>query len=269
MFLRLKSFLLLAFVILTGVSMVFAQQGEDQKKPVPIEPITAEKGDVTAEQVAETAIFYYSGLRGRDNLNQIRKTTFERGKINVLGEDGKTEQAKYQRWIMRGDSLDKERVRYEQEFPNARFSLVYDGKKVFGIFNNAVFTPREDASQAFRNQIWHGLEAFLRYKENGSKLELVDKEKIMGVDFYLINVTDKENRKTQFYVSQKTFRVLMLKYEEDGVKYRRKFYDYNYAQGTLVPYRTVLWADDKQIEETDVQIVSFSQKLDESRFDGS
>ena len=47
---------------------------------------------------------------------------------------------------------------------------------------------------------------------------------------------------------------------EDGVKYRRKFYDYNYAQGTLVPYRTVLWANDKQIEETEYSEPSLSVK---------
>ncbi len=269
MFLRLKFFLLFTIAVFGCTSLVFAQKTQEDKKPAPIEPIAAEKGAVTAEQVAETTIFYYSGLRGRENLNQIRKTTFERGQINVLGENGKTEKAKYQRWIMRGDTLDKEKIRYEQEFPNARFSLVYDGEKVFGIFNNAVFTPREDAKQAFQHQIWHGLEAFLRYKENGSKLELVGKDKVMGVDFYILDVIDKENRKTRFYISQKTFRVMMLEYEEEGVKYRRKFYDYNYAQGTLVPYRTVLWADNKQIEETDVQIVSFSQKFDESKFDDS
>ena len=36
---------------------------------------------------------------------------------------------------------------------------------------------------AFQNQIWHGLEALLRYKENESKLELAGREKIMGVEF--------------------------------------------------------------------------------------
>ena len=61
----------------------------------------------------------------------------------------------------------------------------------------------------------------------------------------------------------------MLTYEENGVKYRRKFYDYNYAQGTLVPYRTVLWADDKIIEETDVGTVTYGQKVDDELFKSS
>ena len=35
----------------------------------------------------------------------------------------------------------------------------------------------------------------------------------MGVDFYVLDVTDKQNRKTRFYLSTKTFRVMMLEYD--------------------------------------------------------
>jgi hypothetical protein len=85
----------------------------------------------------------------------------------------------------------------------------------------------------------------------------------------VVDVTDKQERKTRFYVSAKSFRVLMLTYEEAGVKYRRKFYDYNYAQGTLVPFRSVLWADDKQVEETEIGTITFGQKVDEGLFSAS
>ena len=43
-------------------------------------------------------------------------------------------------------------------------------------------------------------------------------------------------------------------------------HDYNYAQGTLVPYKTVLWADDKVVEETSVGTITFGQKVDEDLF---
>jgi hypothetical protein len=49
-------------------------------------------------------------------------------------------------------------------------------------------------------------------------------------------------------------------------KYRRKFYDYNYAQGTLVPFRTVLYAGDKQIEETQTLTITFGQKIEDNMF---
>jgi hypothetical protein len=286
---RFKFFILFAFFVLTTVSIASAQQQETtdknktetsdktksqttEKKPkqqANKQPAADLSKGATAEQVAESIIYFYGGLGGRDYLKQIRKTTIERGKVSIVNAEGKTEEANYERLILRGDSLDKERIRLEQEFPSARFALIYNNDKIFGIFNEAVFAPREDASKAFQNQIWHGLEAVLRYKENGSTLALADREKLMGVEFYVLDVTDKQNRKTRFYVSTKTFRVMMLEYTEDNTKFRRKFYDYNYVQGTLVPLRTVLWANDKQIEETNVQTISFGQRVEETIFNES
>lgn len=225
----------------------------------------------TAEQVAETTVAVYGGLGGRATLNQIRKTSVERGRISVLAADGKTtEQANYERWILRSaDSLDKERIRFEQEFPNARYALVYSGAKIFGLYNDAVFAPNADASKAFENQIWHGLEALLRYKESGSTVALDGRDKVFGVDIFRLDVTDKQNRKTRFYISAKSFRVMWLEYTENATKYTRRFYDYNYAQGTLVPFRSVLFAGDKQIEEVDVNTISFGQKVEEGIFNES
>jgi hypothetical protein len=59
---------------------------------------------------------------------------------------------------------------------------------------------------------------------------------------------------------------MMLEYESENVKFKRKFYDYNYAQGTLVPYRSVLWANDREVEETEVGTVTFGQKIEETLF---
>ena len=230
------------------------------------DPKVAASKPATAEQVIETALYVYGLGGGRTLLNQIRKTTLERGKSKYTAADGKIDQASYQRFVIRGETLTKEKVRVDQEFVNAKYSLVYADEKIYGVFNNSVFTPREDASKAFENQIIHGIDALLRYKEDESKVEMGEKEKLMGVDFFLIDVVDKQDHKTRYYVSAKSFRVMMLTYEEGGVKYRRKFYDYNYAQGTLVPFRTVLWAGDKIIEETDIGTVTFGQKVDDEMF---
>lgn len=269
-FVRFKIVLLTVVLLLT--SLVSAQQQVIQKKEEKKEEKKSQKNDAaknaTAEQIAESAILIYGFPGGRQTLSQIRKTTIERGKISVTNAEGKIQQVSYQRWIVRADALDKEKNRFEQDFPNARYSMIYNGEKVFGFFNDSVFAPREDAVSTFQNQIRHGLEALLRYKENESKIEIGGREKMTGVDYYFLDVTDKQNRKTRFYVSSKTFRVMMLEYESEGVKYRRKFYDYNYAQGTLVPYRSVLWAGDRQIEETEVGTITFGQKIDETMFQG-
>jgi hypothetical protein len=272
-FLRFKTLILFTLTLALGVSIASAQATTTVKpspSPTPVAPIDINKGGaVTPAQVAESVIFLYSGFGGRENFNQIRKTTFERGRMTIVNNEGATEKATYERFVLRADTLDKERIRLDQAFPASRYSLVYSSDKIFGIFNDQVFTPRDDVTKSFEHQIWHGLEALLRYKENGATLELDGKEKIMGVEFYRLDVTDKQNRKTRFFVSTKSFRVMHLEYTEGGIKYQRKFYDYNYAQGTLFPFRTVLWAGDKQIEETEVLTVSYGLKLDESMFQGS
>ncbi|MEO6589337.1 MAG: hypothetical protein ABIP06_08535 [Pyrinomonadaceae bacterium] len=266
----------MTILFLTPFSFVCAQQTETKEEtkketvtPTPAPQALDPSKNLTAEGVAESAILIYGGLAGRNSLNQIRKTTIERGKMRIVNPDGTIDNPNYQRWIIRGESLEKEKSRFEQEFPNTKFSLVYDGEKVFGLYNNTIFTPRESATLSFQNQIWHGLEALLRYKENGSKIEFVGRDKIMNVDFFIVEVIDKQDRKTRFYVSAKTYRVMMLEYEDAGVKFKRKFYDYNYSQGTLVPYRTVLWADNKQVEETSIMTVTYGQKVEDFMFAGS
>lgn len=224
------------------------------------------KAAPTAEGVAESSIIIYGGLGGRKTLDQIRKTAIERGKMSLINAQGQTEPVNYQAVIIRGENLDKERIRIDQQYPNIQYSLVYSDAKTFGLYNEAIFTPRGDATKQFENRIFHGLEALLRYKENGSTVELAGREKIMGVDFFTLDVTDKAGRKTRFYISSKTYRVMMIDYEDEGVKYRRKFYDYNYAQGTLVPFRSTLTANDKVVEESEVLTVTYGQKIDEALF---
>ncbi len=228
--------------------------------------IDLKKGLKTGVQVGEFSILVYSGLGGRNALSQIRKSTVEIGKIKTYKPDGTVVNSEYELRILRSPKLADEKIRIDQKFPDAKFALVYDNDKVFGIYNKARFTPREDAVADFRARIWHGPEALLRYKENGSTITLDGEETILGVTFYVVTVTDKMDRKTTFYVSKKTLRMMMLTYEEDGVKYKRKFYDHNFPQGTLVPYRSVLWADGKVIEERDISTITFGQQIDDTIF---
>jgi hypothetical protein len=240
------------------------QQSQENKSPA--KDNGKNQAAPTAETVAESAIIIYGGLGGRKTLEQIRKTSIERGKMSLVNAQGLTEPVNYVKWSMRGDSLDSEKIRADLEYPSIKYALVRADDKTFGLYNDALFSPRGDAAKEFENRIYHGLEALLRYKENGSTVTLAGRDKVMGVDYFFLDVTDKAGRKTRFYVSSKLYRVMMLEYEEDGVKYRRRFYDYRYAQGTLVPFHTTLTANDKVVEETDISTVTFGQKVDEELF---
>ena len=237
--------------------------------PGPVATPTPQRGSAqepSAEQVAETTIVIYGLGGGRQVLDQIRRTTFERGRLRTRNAAGSMDNSNYQRWIIRGANSSKDKVRWEQELPATRYSLMHVDDRIFGVFNDSVFIPQDSAVRAFEQSMFRGIDALLRYKENESTLELIGKEKQLGVEYFLIDVKDKKDRKTRFYVSVRTFRVMQLEYEELGVKYKRKFYDYRFAQGTLVPYRTVLWADDREIEEAMIGTITFGQKVDEGMF---
>jgi hypothetical protein len=238
----------------------------DIKKQDPAPKVKAAKFVATAENIAEASIVIYGGLGGRKTLDQIRKTAIEHGKMSLVNAEGQTEPVNYVLQTVRGDNLDKQKFRIDQEYPSISYSLVRADDKTFGLYNETVFSPRSDATRLFEDRIFHGLEALLRYKENGSTIDLAGHEKIMGVDYYFVDVTDKAGRKTRFYISAKTYRVMMIDYEEGGIKYRRKFYDYSYAQGTLVPFRTALTADGKLVEDSQISTVTFGQKVDDELF---
>ena len=226
--------------------------------------------DFTAEQVAESSIFLYGS---RNLIEQIRKSGIERGRIcKPTCEVGKTEEAAYERRFVRGGSMDKDKIRLDQKMPTLEYSLIYGGGHLWGIINGASFTPRQDATSTFLAQLRHSLDTLLRYKENGSTLSLVGKDKLKGLDLYVVDVVDKDKQSTRYYISAKTLRVLWLEYEEPApgssapLKYSRKFMDYRYAQGTLVPYRSVLLEDGKQIQETRILNVTYGIKLDDALF---
>jgi len=235
-------------------------------KPSPSPTPNLTKEEVEALRVVESTILVYSSFSGRGGLDRIGKTTVETGKIAYLDAAGSKNEADFTRRVLRGESLDAAKIRLDQKFSNANYAMVYDGAKVFGVFNQQVFQPRADAIASFSNRVWHGLDALLRYRANKSKIVYDRDEKIMGVNFFVIKLKDKADRETEYFISKKSFRVMMLKYEANGIKYRRKFYNHNYAQQVLIPYRTVLWADDKMIEERTTQTITFGQDFGEEYF---
>ncbi len=223
----------------------------------------------TADQLAEYTILVFGS---RERLAQIRRNGVENGKLTRIGADGRTEEATYQRRFMRGEVSAKDKIRLDQKTPNLEYSLIYGDGRTWGLLNGATFTPTADTTTEFLSQTWHGLDALLRYKENGSTLNLVGREKQKGIDLYLLEVIDKEKRRTRYAISARLFKVLWLDYEEplsEGgapVKFRRYFYDYRYAQNTLVPYRTELFEDSRKTQESRVLTITYGIKMEEALF---
>ena len=274
---RYQTFALAAACLLAwaGPAAAFTQEGgakrQEQKKSQEAPPAAPRKDskEPTAEQIAELVVYIYGG---RERMAQVQKSSVERGRVARVNGEGATEEATYERRALRGETSAKDKVRLDQKLPNVEYALVLNDGRVWGVINGSNFTPRPDAVAPLLASRHHGLDALLRYKENGSTVSYVGKEKQKNIDMWVIEVADKEGRRTRFYVSTQKWRVLWLEYEapaggsSEPVKYRRTFHDYRYAQGQLVPYRTVLYAGGKQVEETNLSNVSFGGKLDDSYF---
>ena len=261
-----------------GLAHPYDAPGQGQTTKTTGDPKPAQKADkvdpnqkvFTAEQVAESTIFVYGS---RPLLAQIRRNGIERGRVckPTCDVPGKAEEATYERRFVRGENSEKDKVRLDQKMPTIEYSLIYGGGHLWGIINGAAFTPREDTANTFLSQQRHSIDTLLRYKENGSTLSLVGREKQKGLDLYVLNLVDKDKATTRYYISARTLFVLWLEYEEPGgsgapVKYVRRFLDHRRAQGTLVPYKTVLLEDGKQLQETRILTVTFGIKLDDSLF---
>ena len=271
---------LITLCLLVACAAVYPLAAQDKPAPAqgtpqktaPEKPPQEKPGQTktpTAEQVAESVVFVY-GSRGV--LEQIRRNGIERGRITRTTADGHTEEATYERRFVRGADATKDKVRVDQKMPTMEYSLIYGDGQLWGIINGASFTPRQDAAASFMSQQRRSIDALLRYKENGSTVTYVDRVKQKGLDLFVLDLTDKENRRTRFYISAKSLHVLWLEYEEAPepgaapVKYTRTFHDYRVAQQTLMPYRSVLLADNKQLQETHVSTVTFGVKLEDTIF---
>ncbi|HEX3248183.1 MAG TPA: hypothetical protein VHS05_02055 [Pyrinomonadaceae bacterium] len=244
-----------------------AKDAKQENKAVK-EPKLDSKEKFTAEQIVESVIFLYGT---RPGLEQIRRNGVERGKITRYPAEGNPDEANYERRFVRGENLDKDKIRLDQKLPTMEYSLIFDDGKLWGLINGAAFTPRQDATDSFISQHHHSLDTLLRYKECGATLTLVGKEQQKGLDLYVVDVTDKEQRKTRFYISARTLRVLWLEYEEGppgglAVKYTRKFLDYRIVQQTLAPYRIVLLENGRESQVTNVLTITYGVRVSDSIF---
>lgn len=252
---RMKDLVAIILAIATGASASLAAKID--KEP-------------TAEQIAETVIFVYGTRQG---LAQVRRTGVERGRILRVREDGRNEEITYERRFIRGESSDKDKVRLDQKMPNMEYALVYTGGHVWGRIGDTFFTPRQEAVDDFLMEMHHDLDALLRYKENGSTLTYVGKDKQKNIEMWILDLTDKEKNRTRYYISTKSGRVLWLEYERPGVgpgspavKYKKAFHDYRVAQSTLVPFRTVLYVDGERKEEKQLLTVTYGVRIENEIF---
>ena len=236
-----------------------------------------------AEAAIELALIAYGG---RKQLGIARAAIQEAGTIRLATEQGDLSGNYLLRSIKKGkSSQDLLRVDLElspaenaqdQSATPIKYVIGFNGASVWSAQNGQYVSPRAGADIAFRAQLTHEYMALLRYKEDGSKLDYVGQETVVGVDSFVIDMTTAEGEKTRYWLSTRTYRVLHCEYElklaegQPPTKYRIDYYYTPFSaavvQNTLVPVRREMKQDGKFVQEVKLSSIVYSAKLDPEIF---
>jgi len=293
----------IALLILHPLGINAAQRPQDRRRPQPQEPVKDDgkvpsgkelekakkqeesKGGQTklsqAEVTAELAILAYGG---RKQIETARSVIQESGTIRLATDQGDLTGNYMLRSIRKEKTwLDLLRVDLElssadsqNQTPQIKYVIGFNGASVWSAQNGQYVTPRAGADVAFRAQLTHEYMALLRYKEDGSKLEFIGPETVVGVDTNVLEMTNTEGDKTRYWLSTKTYRVLHCEYElklvegQPPTKYRIDYYytplSNAIVQNTLLPVRREMKQDGKFVQEIKLTNVQYSAKIEPEVF---
>jgi len=233
------------------------------------------------EKVVEFAILVYGG---RPQLDKVRSGIQESGTIRLATDQGDITGSYSFRSLKREKSWeDLIRVDLELSPPDAaqrqgvnaiKYAIAYNGASIWSAQNNQYVNSRPEVEAAFRAQLTHEYTALLRYREDGSKIELIGPETVVGVDTNVVELTTPQGEKTRFWVSTKSYRIIHAEYElklgegQPPVKYRVSYFytPSRVVQNTLVPTRRVMAQDGKFVQEITLTDFVYSAKIDPEVF---
>ncbi|HEX8087280.1 MAG TPA: hypothetical protein VF762_00410 [Blastocatellia bacterium] len=296
---------LLSALLLPGASFPLPLQDKDKKKAEPPEQTHKDEGKVPTEKelekdkknqekakgteaklspvetVVELAIIAYGG---RKQLETVRAGIQEEGTIRLATEQGdltgdfvlrSLRREKTWQDLLRVDlNLSPPGAEARQGAGGVKYSIGYNGATVWSAQNNQYVNPKPEAEAAFRAQLTREYMALLRDKEDGSKIEMVGPETVVGVDTNVIDLTNPNGEKTRYWISAKTYRILHAEYElklaesQNPTKYRISYFytPFRVVQNTLVPIRRVMMQDGKFVQEISLNNIIYSAKIDPEVF---
>ena len=222
---------------------------------------------------------------GRKALETARTGVSEQGTIRLATDQGDVTGTFHLRSMRREKSwLDLLRTDLELTPPEAarkqgapavvKYVIAFNGATVWSAQNDQYVNARPEAEAAFRALLSHEYTTLLRYKEDGSKIELKEAETKTGIATSVVELTTPDGQKTKYWISTKTFRILHAEYElklgadTPPTKYLVSYFytPLRVVQNTLVPVRKVITQDGKFVQEVTLNNIGYSAKLDPEIF---
>ncbi|HTG15477.1 MAG TPA: hypothetical protein VK747_09445, partial [Blastocatellia bacterium] len=237
---------LLAGLLIAPATTSAARQDQEKKKPDVPAVTPKEEGKLPtakelekdkakpavaklpqAEATVELTLLVYGG---RKNLETARAAIQEEGTIRLATDQGdltglyklrSTRKEKSWLDLLRVDLelTPSDAVSRGSSAPAIKYIIGFNGATVWSAQNNQYVNPRPDAEVAFRAQLSHEYGALLRYKEDGSKVEYVGHETVVGVETTTLDLTTANGEKTRYWISTGTpkkpgtYRILHAEYE--------------------------------------------------------
>jgi hypothetical protein len=232
------------------------------------------------EVIVETAIIAYGS---RTALKAARGSVEEQGTIKLATDQGDIT-GEYRMRSIRKDKSWADLLRNDLDLkppqpaqragaaPQVKYVIAFNGASVWSAQNGQYVNPRPEAEAAFRAQLTHDYTNLLRYKEDGSKIELVGPDTVVGIDTNVIDLTLPDGQKTRYWLSAKTYRILHMEYDlkvgdSAPLKFRVSYYPpFRVVQNTLAPARRVMEQNGKVVQEITVNTFTFSAKIDPEVF---
>jgi len=125
------------------------------------------------------------------------------------GTDGRNERASYERRFVRGESLEKDKIRLESEGAYPRIFLIYGGGRLWGIINGALHSAQDAANTSFRNSVTASTRCCATRKRFHADFGRQEAE---GIDLHVLDLVDKDKHPLAI-ISAKTLHILWLEYE--------------------------------------------------------
>lgn len=244
-------------LLVLGFSVLLSRASEVKAEKIP-----------KPEEVAERAIIAYGS---RAAVYAVQRNGTLRALVKFISADG-TREGKIVTKFIRKEKLKDDLRIVDLDLPGTRYILGFDGKETWNIHDGEIQKLSDEVIKAFHVAHAHSYESLLRYKENDAKLEYVANTKLGNLEMDIVDLTLPDGVRTRYEVSRKSGRILYLSYEEkanpqtEPSKFRLYFKDFRVIQNTLVPYITMVYQDDKLIEERKVVESVFNVQLKEDAF---
>ncbi len=206
-------------------------------------------------------------LKSKGGLDKIKATTSVRmtGQIDAIDPSGQARKGTMTTVAKRPNLM-----RRDANIGGQRMVNAFDGTSLWT--SNGDMPPQEapGPQAAYARQDAEFDSVFVNYKEKGTAMELVGKEKVNGADAYHVRVTKKGAPPQDYFLDATTGleKRISMTLDQRGIKVTlaTTFSDYREVDGRMVPFTIRQQVNGNTTAMTTIDSVEFNVPIEDSTF---